>query len=85
MPLSGYLLTNLQGDVVSFFGTHLPEILDRNRDMKRIVHSIHNLLGNVILVMLALHVVGALYHHYWLKDNTLKRMYFFNKIKANQE
>ena len=85
MPLSGYLLTNLQGDVVSFFGTQLPEILERNRDMKRVAHSIHDLLGNIILVMLALHVVGALYHHYWLKDNTLKRIYFFNKIKANQE
>ena len=85
MPLSGYLLTNLQGDVVSFFGTHLPEILERNRDMKRVVHSIHDLLGNVVLAMLALHVVGALYHHYWLKDNTLKRINFFNKIKANQE
>lgn len=85
MPLSGYLLTNLQGDVVSFFGTHLPEILERNRDIKRVVHSIHDLLGNVILAMLTLHVVGALYHHYWLKDNTLKRINFFNKIKANQE
>src|SRR6056300_2022226 len=80
MPLSGYLLTNLQGDIVNFFGTHLPEILERNRDIKRVVHSIHDLLGNVILAMLALHVVGALYHHYWLKDNTLKRIYFFNKI-----
>ena len=27
MPLTGYLLTNLQGDMVSFFGTSLPNIL----------------------------------------------------------
>ena len=85
IPISGYLLTNLQGDVVSFFGTQLPEILERNIDMKRSVHSIHDILGNILLAMLSLHVVGALYHHYWLRDNTLRRMNFFNKIKASQE
>ena len=85
MPLTGYLLTNLQGDVVNFFGTQLPELLERNRDMKRTVHSIHDILGNALLAMLSLHIIGALYHHYWLKDNTLRRMNFFNKIKANRE
>ncbi len=85
MPLSGYLLTNLQGDVVSFFGIQLPELLERNRDIKRIVHSMHDLLGNIILAMLTLHIIGALYHHYLLKDSTLRRMNFFNKVKANQE
>ena len=85
MPITGYMLTNLQGDVVSFFGTQLPELLERNRDMKRTVHSIHDILGNILLAMLTLHIIGALYHHYWLKDNTLKRITFFNKVKANQE
>ena len=85
MPLTGYLLTNLQGDAVNFFGTQLPELLERNSDIKRIVHSMHDILGNTILAMLTLHIIGALYHHYWLKDNTLRRMNFFNKVKANQE
>jgi len=53
--------------------------------MKRTVHSIHDILGNILLAMLVLHIFGALYHHYWLKDNTLKRIIFFNKVKANQE
>ena len=85
MPITGYMLTNLQGDAVNFFSTQLPELLERNRDMKRIVHSMHDTLGNVLLAMLSLHIIGALYHHYWLKDNTLRRMNFLNKIKANQE
>ena len=80
MPLTGYLLTNLQGDVVNFFGTQLPELLERNSDIKRIIHSMHDILGNIILAMLTLHIIGALYHHYWLKDNTLRRMNFFYKV-----
>ena len=85
IPITGYLLTNLQGDTVSFFGNIFPNILNKNIDLKYYVHIIHEVLGKIILVMFVLHVIGALYHHYWLKDNTLKRIIFFNKIKANQE
>jgi len=63
----------------------LPDILEKNIQYKQYAHNIHELLGKIILVMVLLHIVGALYHHYWLKDNTLKRMLFFNKIKSNQE
>ena len=85
IPITGYLLTNLQGDTVSLFGNYLPVILEKNIQYKQYVHNIHEILGKIILVMVLLHIVGALYHHYWLKDNTLKRMLFFNKIKSNQE
>lgn len=34
----------------------------------------HNLLKVVLLVLVALHVVGALYHHFVLKDAMLDRM-----------
>ena len=85
IPITGYLLTNLQGDTVSFFGNFFPDILSKNIDLKYYIHIIHEALGKIILIMFILHVVGALYHHYYLKDNTLKRIMFFNKIKANQE
>ena len=85
IPITGYLLTNLQGDTVSFFGTYLPNILEKNFQFKQYAHNIHEILGKIILVMVVLHIIGALYHHYWLKDNTLKRILFFNKIKSNQE
>ena len=34
----------------------------------------HHLMEKVIVVLVLLHVVGALWHHFALKDNVLKRM-----------
>ncbi len=76
LPISGYFLTNLQGDVVVFFGINLPEILESNRDFKYYNHLIHDWLGNLLLVLFSLHVLGALFHHIVIKDNTLRRITF---------
>ena len=80
IPITGYLLTNLQGDVVNFFGTHLPNILERNSGLKYYVHDAHYYLGNILLLILSLHILGALYHHFILRDNTLRRISFM-KLK----
>ena len=82
LPLSGYLLTNLQGDIVSFYGIDLPEILQSNNDFKYYTHIVHDLLGNILLVIFSLHVLGALYHHFVIRDNTLRRITFL-KMKKN--
>ena len=76
LPITGYLLTNLQGDVVSFYGIHLPEILLSNSDLKYYTHLTHDWLGNILLLIFSLHIIGALYHHYIIKDNTLRRITF---------
>jgi len=80
LPITGYLLTNLQGDTVSFFNYHLPDILEKNREIKRLFSEVHETIGNVLIIILILHVLGALFHHYILKDNTLKRIISLIKI-----
>lgn len=80
LPITGYILTNLQGDTVVFYGINLPEILERDRDLKYYTHLIHDWLGNILLVLFSLHVLGALYHHIIIKDNTLRRITFL-KLK----
>ncbi|SHG37803.1 cytochrome b561 [Kaistia soli DSM 19436] len=37
--------------------------------------EIHELGKPVFIVLIALHVLGALYHQFWLKDGTLRRMF----------
>ena len=37
-------------------------------------HLIHKLAGKAAIVFIILHVLAALKHHFWDKDNTLKRM-----------
>lgn len=77
LPITGYILTNLQGDIVLFYGYSLPEVLEQNRGLKNYVHTIHDYVGNILLILFSLHVLGALYHHLIKKDNTLRRMTFF--------
>ena len=77
LPITGYILTNLQGDIVLFYGYSLPELLEQNRGLKNYVHTIHDYVGNILLILFSLHVLGALYHHIVKKDNTLRRITFF--------
>jgi len=77
LPISGYLLTNLQGDDVLFYGLILPEFIDQNRDLKYYTHIVHDYVGNLLLILFSLHVLGAMYHHLVKKDNTLRRITFF--------
>ena len=77
LPITGYILTNLQGDIVLFYGYSFPEVLEQNRGLKNYVHTIHDYVGNILLILFSLHVLGALYHHLIKKDNTLRRITFF--------
>lgn len=36
--------------------------------------DIHSLAKPVFIVLIAVHVLAALYHHFWLRDGTLKKM-----------
>ena len=63
------------GYKVPFFG--LFEVafpMDKDEAMNELVGDMHGIIPIVILVLLGIHVLAALYHHFWLKDNTLRRM-----------
>ena len=37
-------------------------------------HLIHNLAGKAAIALITVHVLAALKHHFWDRDNVLKRM-----------
>ena len=78
-PISGYLVTNLQGDTVIFFNIELASIIDVDSDLRFIFRLIHEYTSNVVLVLFFIHSGAALMHHFILKDLTLKRMMFSKK------
>ena len=41
---------------------------------KDLASELHELIGNIFYVVIGLHVVAALWHHFIRRDNTLKRM-----------
>lgn len=73
LPVSGVIMATYSKYGIKWFGYPLIKGLDNNA-ARKIFKEIHELIGIVILVMLILHIAGALKHHFVDKDDTLKRM-----------
>lgn len=75
--LSGMARFATAGYEVPFFG--LFEVafpMDKDEAMNELVGDLHGIFPILVLVLLGLHVLAALYHHFKLKDDTLRRMTF---------
>lgn len=74
MPLSGWLMSNAGQYPVPFFGLEMPALIGKDPEMGHLFRTVHGILGNTLLFVLALHIAGALKHHIIDKDMTLQRM-----------
>ena len=75
MPLSGWLMSSAAGRPVSFFGLFiLPDLIAPDKAVAQFYRSAHGFIGWTILALVAAHVGAALLHHFYYKDNILKRM-----------
>jgi cytochrome b561 len=75
LPLTGLLTAFAQDRVVAVFGLFtIPPLIGAERALARSLKGIHELLGNVMLVLVGLHVLAALRHHFILHDPVLRRM-----------
>lgn len=78
MPLTGLLTMQLEGNVVSWFGlVDIPVFLAPAKDVAEVLEEAHTeVLWPALLVLVGLHAAAALWHHFKLKDDTLRRMTF---------
>lgn len=75
MPISGWLMSSGGGYAVPFFGLfEMPALIGKSKELGGIFHETHELCGNVIQILIVLHVGGTLKHYVMDKDNTLYRM-----------
>ncbi len=75
MPITGMLTSQFVGKPVSWFGVfELPMLVSESKDLGEVLKEVHETGFVALLVLLAAHVGAALYHHFILKDNVLKRM-----------
>lgn len=73
-PLGGWLIVSAEGHSVPFWGLTLPPLVSENKDLAEIIEEVHETIGNLGYALIGLHAAGALFHHYVIRDNTLKRM-----------
>ena len=73
LPITGWMISSVEGDSVPFFGLlELPPIPSgANEDW---LEDLHELLFNVLLAFAVLHVIGALKHQFWDRDGVMRSM-----------
>ncbi|MBS0639872.1 MAG: cytochrome b/b6 domain-containing protein [Acetobacteraceae bacterium] len=75
LVLVGLVLTSARGDAV-FDWFKIWSFAPGNRDLAHQIAEIHELLGYLIIGVVALHALGALFHRIVLKDRIYYRMTF---------
>ena len=74
MPLLGWLTLSAQGKAVPFFGMQLPQLVGASDSVADWAKEIHEAGGTIGYFLIGLHAAAALFHHYVVRDNTLRRM-----------
>jgi cytochrome b561 len=69
----GFLTVWMQGDSIWNLFT-VPAYDPGNMPLGRWMRGWHGLAANAILIVAGLHAVAALFHHYLLRDDVLRRM-----------
>jgi cytochrome b561 len=80
MPLSGLLMSSAKNYSVSWFGVFTwPNLIAPNERGFEFLKSTHYVLSIVLFAVAILHILAALKHHFWNKDDVLTRMLPFTK------
>lgn len=75
IPITGYLTVTTRGHAPGLFNAlPLPALLERNRDLAERIQGWHELLTTALLVLVSVHVLAALYHHWIRRDAVLRSM-----------
>lgn len=76
MPLLGVLMLQAGGRQVALFGwtLPLPALLSADPGLRRVLRGMHGLIGHLMLLLVLLHIAAALWHHFKVRDDTLRRM-----------
>ncbi|MGQ0442100.1 MAG: cytochrome b [Methylophilaceae bacterium] len=73
IPLSGLIMATYSKYGVKWFGLEFITGLD-NKPMRELFKEIHEIAGAILLLMIIMHILGALKHKFFDKDDTMKRM-----------
>lgn len=76
MPLSGLLMSLSAGHAVNFFDLFtIPPFSQKSPVLGKIAHTLHEIGGPAFLGLILLHIAAAFYHHFFRKDDIMKRMF----------
>jgi len=75
IPLSGWLMSSAKGFQTVWFGVlPIPDLLGKDKELGNLLAIVHKTLNFSLLLLVAVHVLAALKHHFIDKDMILRRM-----------
>jgi cytochrome b561 len=73
-PIAGFAQSVAGGKPFALFGISFPSVMARNCDLTHLFAAIHEKSALVLLVLIAIHTLAALLHHFVLHDQVLRTM-----------
>lgn len=74
VPLSGYLMSDAAGYHPTWFGVPVPVLMQPDAAIAKALNEVHEVAAWTLVALVVLHVGAALYHHFYVRDDTLRRM-----------
>src|SRR3981189_2375248 len=74
VPVTGWFPMSSLGLNIKNFGWQLPLLVPSVQGDPGIIANLHQLGGNLMLILAGLHAGIALWHYFWLRDGILQRM-----------
>jgi len=85
MPLTGWTMSSAKNYSVSWFGLFTwPNLISPDEHAFDLLRATHVIMSDVLLAIAILHIVAALKHHFWNKDDVLVRMVPFTKSEKRK-
>ncbi|MBN8482081.1 MAG: cytochrome b [Xanthomonadales bacterium] len=86
IPLSGWIFNSARGYPLQWFKLfNLPALVEKNEGLAELAIDVHVALFWILAAVLVAHVGGALLHHFLERDDTLRRMLPFGRLRNPPE
>jgi len=77
VPLSGWWISDSSRiPFKAYWAVPMPDFLAVDGSMQEIAEGVHYVLTIILLVVVIMHIAAALRHHFWLRNEILRRMLF---------
>jgi len=74
LPIVGWLILSAKGKPIPFFAFSLPPLIGENATLAKSLKEVHEAVATIGYGLIAVHAVAAIYHHRFMRDNTMLRM-----------
>jgi len=80
MPISGFMSSILGGYGINFFSLFTIHPIMHDALIAEFFETMHGEFAYLLIASFSLHLLGALYHYFFLRDGVMNRMLPFSKL-----